>query len=247
MQQTVTPDFYRLRFKDARKEGAETFTQFLVRMEGLLKKRALMQGKDVAVASDIWDLLMEERLMNMMTPNLAIRVREQAPKDAKEAAECANQILQAWLFVKGALQQPRRGGRTGPSPTQRQHHLTRTTKDSNLGTSRASSASTANGSDTTGEIVPDHRRWEQCKRTKTTHVIQGSLAPAFTKPVTERCKTGPFSLTTDESNDKNEAKCLAILVRVFDERETVQKQGFWTCQWCQAEEPSKYLILLSRF
>ena len=33
-----------------------TFTQFLVRMEGLLKKRALMRGKDAAVASNIRNL-----------------------------------------------------------------------------------------------------------------------------------------------------------------------------------------------
>ena len=36
-------------------------------------------------------------------------------------------------------------------------------KNSNLGTSRVSSASSANGSDTTGQIVPDRRRWEQWK------------------------------------------------------------------------------------
>ena len=56
-----------------------------------------------------------------------------------------------------------------------------------------------------------------CKRTKTMQVIKGSLAPAFTKPVIERCKTGPFSLMIDESNDKTEAKCLAILVHIFEE------------------------------
>ena len=56
-----------------------------------------------------------------------------------------------------------------------------------------------------------------CKRTKTMQVIKGSLAPAFTKPVIERCKTGPFSLMIDQSNDKNEAKRLAILVRIFEE------------------------------
>ena len=55
------------------------------------------------------------------------------------------------------------------------------------------------------------------KHAKTSQVIKGSLAPAFTKPVIERCKTGPFSLMIDESNDKNEAKRLAILVRVFEE------------------------------
>lgn len=70
MQQTLTPYFYR----DTRKEGAETFMQRLAQMEGLLKKWVLMRGKDAAVASDIWNLFMEEQLMNMMTPNLAIRV-----------------------------------------------------------------------------------------------------------------------------------------------------------------------------
>ena len=56
-----------------------------------------------------------------------------------------------------------------------------------------------------------------CQCTNKTQVVQGSLAPAFTKPVTERCQTRPFSLTIDESNDRNEAKHLAILVCVFKE------------------------------
>ena len=47
-------------------------------------------------------------------------------------------------------------GHCSRNRTQDQHEAGVTTKDSNLGTSWASSASTANGSDTTGEIVPNH-------------------------------------------------------------------------------------------
>ena len=42
-----------------------------------------------------------------------------------------------------------------------------------------------------------------CKKTKTTKVIKGSLAQAYTEPITERCQRGPLSLMIDESNGKN--------------------------------------------
>lgn len=55
-----------------------------------------------------------------------------------------------------------------------------------------------------------------CKRTKTTMIIKESLAPAYTKPVIESCKNGPFTLMIDESNDRNTTKRLVILARLFD-------------------------------
>ena len=61
------PDFYRHRFRAARKEGPETFVQFLGRMEGLLSNWARQKGKDVSVAEQVWDLFLEEQLMDTMT------------------------------------------------------------------------------------------------------------------------------------------------------------------------------------
>ena len=47
-------------------------------------------------------------------------------------------------------------------------------------------------------------------------VIKGCLAPAYTDPVIERCRTQPFSLMIDESNDRSTKKRLVILARFFE-------------------------------
>ena len=54
------------------------------------------------------------------------------------------------------------------------------------------------------------------KRTKTTHMINGAIAPVFNKKVTSLCKKEKFSVMIDESNDNGDDKCLTILVRVLD-------------------------------
>ena len=59
----------------------------------------------------------------------------------------------------------------------------------------------------------------KCKCTKTTQIVKGALAPTYTKVVIGRCRSGPFSLAIDESNDRNEEEHLAVLVRLF--------QGNW--------------------
>ena len=56
----------------------------------------------------------------------------------------------------------------------------------------------------------------RCKRTKTTQIVKRCLASESTKPVIERCKTGPFSIMIDESTDRNSDKRLAVLVRFYD-------------------------------
>ena len=57
----------------------------------------------------------------------------------------------------------------------------------------------------------------RCKRTKTTQVIKKCLAAVSTASAVEHCKTGPFSLMVDESNDKKSDKRLGMLVRYFDD------------------------------
>ena len=52
------------------------------------------------------------------------------------------------------------------------------------------------------------------KRTKTTLIIKKCLAPSATDRVINLCREMPFSLMTDESNDKKTDKRLAIRLSV---------------------------------
>ena len=48
-------------------------------------------------------------------------------------------------------------------------------------------------------------------------MIKGCLASYYTDPVIERCRTQPFSLMIDESNDRSAKKRLVILARLFED------------------------------
>ena len=48
------------------------------------------------------------------------------------------------------------------------------------------------------------------------HECRGCLAPAFTDPGIEWCRTHPFTLMIDESNDRNSTKRLVILAHFFE-------------------------------
>ena len=54
-------------------------------------------------------------------------------------------------------------------------------------------------------------------KTKTTQIVKGALAPHCTGQVIEQCRTMPFSLMCDESNDLNSEKLFVLLVRGYDE------------------------------
>ena len=68
------------------------------------------------------------------------------------------------------------------------------------------------------EMFPDSEIAKKfaCKRTKTTHIINSAIAPAFDDTVTNLCKTEKFSVMMDESNDHGDNKAVTILVRVLD-------------------------------
>ena len=51
-----------------------------------------------------------------------------------------------------------------------------------------------------------------CGRTKTTQIISTSLHD----DVVMKCKTQPFTILCDESNDQGDNKCFVILVRLYD-------------------------------
>ena len=55
-----------------------------------------------------------------------------------------------------------------------------------------------------------------CRRLKTTHILNKAIAPIEKKKVTDLCAANKFSIMMDESNDKGNDKCCAILIRVLD-------------------------------
>ena len=47
-------------------------------------------------------------------------------------------------------------------------------------------------------------------------IIKSCLVPAFTDPTIEWCRTHPFTLMVDKSNDRNSTKRLVILAHFFE-------------------------------
>ncbi|KAL5014988.1 hypothetical protein ScPMuIL_009258 [Solemya velum] len=66
-------------------------------------------------------------------------------------------------------------------------------------------------------------------RTKTTQIVKRAVASELHAEVVEKCRTSPFSLSIDESNDKNCEKNLAILVRYFNEQSTTRFLAMPVC------------------
>ena len=66
-------------------------------------------------------------------------------------------------------------------------------------------------------------------RTKTTQIVKRALAPKLHQEVVEKCRSSPFSLSIDESNDRNCEKSLAILVRYFTDQATTRFLAMPVC------------------
>ena len=66
------------------------------------------------------------------------------------------------------------------------------------------------------QMFPDSKIAKKfsCGQTKTTMIVKNAIAPALEEELVKQCKTGPFSFG---SNDTNQQKTLAIVVKYFDE------------------------------
>ena len=51
-----------------------------------------------------------------------------------------------------------------------------------------------------------------------TKIVKKALVPRLEAGIDRLCRSGKFSLTTDESNDQGGEKALVILARLFDRR-----------------------------
>ena len=68
------------------------------------------------------------------------------------------------------------------------------------------------------KMFPDSKIAESyaCGRTKTTAIVNHTLAPEADEIVTKACRNGPFSILCDGGNDKLDKKYFAVMVRYWD-------------------------------
>ncbi|RXN01337.1 hypothetical protein EOD39_7066 [Acipenser ruthenus] len=60
----------------------------------------------------------------------------------------------------------------------------------------------------------------------------GDLAPSLDDNISEKCRTQPFGLMCDESNDQGDDKDFVILARLYDEKEMAVKTQFLDMPTC---------------
>ena len=106
-----TAEEFRSKFRTSKKETTESFTQFVTRLRLYFKKWVHLTGKDINSVEDVLDLIYTEQLLNTLSPDLAIRVRESEPKEVDEAAHKADVIIEA----KKAARNPQEE-KTTPKP-----------------------------------------------------------------------------------------------------------------------------------
>ena len=68
------------------------------------------------------------------------------------------------------------------------------------------------------DMFPDSKIAQKfsCGKTKTTQTVKRATAPTLNKTVVAHCWTNSFSLSIDESNDKNAEINLVILLKIYD-------------------------------
>ncbi|XP_077423442.1 zinc finger protein 862-like isoform X2 [Vanacampus margaritifer] len=77
-------------------------------------------------------------------------------------------------------------------------------------------------SDLVKVMFPDSQTAKEfaCRRTKATMIVKESLARGYTQDVIQYCRTHPFTLMIDESNDRTTKKRLVVLAHFFDGENT---------------------------
>ena len=90
----LTPETYRRKFRNMRKDADETFVQFGERL-----KRTLNYWKTMA-GMDLQDLILIEQLKNSITDELSIHITEGSPQSFDEAVERADKFAEARRSVK---------------------------------------------------------------------------------------------------------------------------------------------------
>ncbi|XP_070183588.1 uncharacterized protein [Littorina saxatilis] len=96
----LTAEGYRKKFRESRKEQRETFAQFVVRIKSYFKKWVCLCKKDFEKGEDLQDVILTEQLMETLSSDLVVKVKERKPANVVEAAEAADVVIEAKKAVR---------------------------------------------------------------------------------------------------------------------------------------------------
>ncbi|XP_066274695.1 uncharacterized protein [Branchiostoma lanceolatum] len=90
----LTEEGFRAKFRQSKPEASESPGQFLVRINSYLERWVELSDATKHY-EDLRDMFVREQFMETCSPDLAVHLRERAPKDLKELAQMAENFLMA--------------------------------------------------------------------------------------------------------------------------------------------------------
>ncbi|XP_071082477.1 uncharacterized protein [Haliotis cracherodii] len=90
----MTEDGFHQKFRTAKNDTGEIFTQFVVRIENYFNRWIELSGTQKTFEG-VKDLLLREQILNVTGRDLSIFLKERKPKDAMEMARLAEQFIEA--------------------------------------------------------------------------------------------------------------------------------------------------------
>ena len=92
----VSAETCRIKFRSMKKEENETFSQFVNRLKYTLNRWITLSQTDKLKENVLEDLIIQEQLYNMVTPDLDLFLRQNRPSNIDEAATLADTFDDAW-------------------------------------------------------------------------------------------------------------------------------------------------------
>ena len=90
-----TPEWYRTRFRELKKDGNETFLVYAHRLEQAAVKWAKAAGVDLENPNQIWQLFMLEQFVNSLTDRYIREVIREGHTEVGSAAEAVQKLVEA--------------------------------------------------------------------------------------------------------------------------------------------------------
>ena len=91
----LTAETYRSRFRSMKKENEETFTQFGNRMKTTLNRWISLSQNSSVRENLLEDLILREQLLNTVSPELDLFIRQNSPSSFEEATSLADKFAEA--------------------------------------------------------------------------------------------------------------------------------------------------------
>ena len=95
-----TAEYYQRLFREARKRSEETFEQFLKRIKVFLDRWIQLSDCNPKNAEELYDFFLREQLFSILSPEIAVKVREAKASTAKEIAVRASEVLAARVPIR---------------------------------------------------------------------------------------------------------------------------------------------------